>query len=153
MLGHVLTEVYSTQSQPGTPTRDRHHGPPRPSHITTPSPLGGPPITPTTPVSNHRRSHSAQSPPSDGRSYLGSGARDHRRTGSSSADISINIEPPVRGLHTFFASRVSFQVLNGPRCSLGLLRTSRPAHSRTVCYRHRAPVSPCPTSLSSQRRP
>ncbi|OJT12569.1 hypothetical protein TRAPUB_10893 [Trametes pubescens] len=84
----------ASQSQPGTPTRDRHHGPPRPSHITTPSPLGGPPITPTTPVSNHRRSHSAQSPPSDGRSYLGSGARDHRRTGSSSADISINIEPP-----------------------------------------------------------
>lgn len=151
----MLTVVYSAQSQPSTPTRDRfQQGPPRPSHITTPSPLGGPSITPTTPVSNHRRSHSAQSPPSEGRSYPG-GARDHRRTGSSSADISINIEPPVRGFDTFLASRVSVQLLNGTHCSLDLVPTSRPVRARStmVCYRHRAPVSPCPTRLPSLRPP
>ncbi|KAL7282648.1 hypothetical protein ACG7TL_004121 [Trametes sanguinea] len=85
-------------SQPTTP-RDRFSGPPRPAHISVPSPLGGPPMTPVTPTAgqraSHRRSHSAQSPPSDGRSYLGTGSssRDAYRT-ASSADISIHIEPP-----------------------------------------------------------
>ncbi|KAI0355369.1 hypothetical protein OH77DRAFT_1589842 [Trametes cingulata] len=85
----------ASQSQPSTPP-DRFRGPHRPAHISTPSPLGGPPMTPATPVSSHRRSRSMQSPPSDGRSYLGtgSGSRDHHRTASSSAEISINIEPP-----------------------------------------------------------
>ncbi|KAI0638518.1 hypothetical protein C8Q77DRAFT_1091542 [Trametes polyzona] len=82
----------ASQGQPST-SRERFSGPPRPAHISTPSPLGGPPMTP---VSLHRRSQSAQSPPSDGRSYLGPGSslRDPNRPASSSADISINIEPP-----------------------------------------------------------
>ncbi|KAI0371553.1 hypothetical protein BV20DRAFT_965310 [Pilatotrama ljubarskyi] len=85
----------ASQSQPSTPP-DRFRGPHRPAHLSTPSPLGGPPMSPATPVSSHRRSRSMQSPPSDGRSYLGTGSvsRDHHRTASSSAEISIHIEPP-----------------------------------------------------------
>ncbi|KAI0832758.1 hypothetical protein BC628DRAFT_1415011 [Trametes gibbosa] len=84
-----------SQSQP-SPSHDRYSGPPRPAHVTAPSPLGGPPILPATPVSSHRRSRSAQSPPSDGRSFLGTGssARDPHPSAPSSGDISINIEPP-----------------------------------------------------------
>ncbi|KAH9855016.1 hypothetical protein C2E23DRAFT_883548 [Lenzites betulinus] len=83
------------QSQP-SPSHDRFSGPPRPAHVTAPSPLGGPPMLPATPVSSHRRSRSAQSPPSDGRSHLGAGSssRSPHPRASSSADISINIEPP-----------------------------------------------------------
>ncbi|KAI0650409.1 hypothetical protein C8Q79DRAFT_383960 [Trametes meyenii] len=88
----------ASQSRPSTPG-DGFHGPPRPAHVYAPAPLGRTPPSPTTPVagqsSTHRRSRSAQSPPSDGRSYLGTGssARDRHFT-TSSADISIHIEPP-----------------------------------------------------------
>ncbi|OBZ70231.1 hypothetical protein A0H81_09710 [Grifola frondosa] len=46
--------------------------------------------------SAHRRSRSMQSPLSDGRSHLGSDttSRDHRRTSSSSHEITIRIDPP-----------------------------------------------------------
>ncbi|KAI0677221.1 hypothetical protein C8Q78DRAFT_75262 [Trametes maxima] len=88
----------ASQSRPSTPG-DGFHGPPRPAHVYVPTPLGRTPTSPTTPVagqsSTHRRSRSAQSPPSDGRSYLGTGSstRDRHLT-TSSADISIHIEPP-----------------------------------------------------------
>lgn len=83
------------QSQPSS-SRERLYTPHRPSHVTTPSPLGGPsipPPSPATPTPTHRRTRSVQSPPSDGRSYPGAGT--HRRT-ASSTPISIRIEPPVR---------------------------------------------------------
>ncbi|KAI0774599.1 hypothetical protein C8Q74DRAFT_1271245 [Fomes fomentarius] len=87
----------ASQSQPSS-SRERLYTPHRPSHVTTPSPLGGPSIpapSPATPTPTHRRTRSVQSPPSDGRSYAGagSGSGTHRRT-SSSTPISIRIEPP-----------------------------------------------------------
>ncbi|EJF62294.1 hypothetical protein DICSQDRAFT_154683 [Dichomitus squalens LYAD-421 SS1] len=85
----------ASQSHPSS-SRERLYTPDRPAHISTPSPLGDPRNVPTVPVTpsprSHRRSHSAQSPPSEGHSsYLG--AESHRRT-ESSTPISIQIEPP-----------------------------------------------------------
>ncbi|KAI0751118.1 hypothetical protein C8Q80DRAFT_1230311 [Daedaleopsis nitida] len=88
----------ASQSHPSS-SRERLHTPHRPTHVTTPSPLSGPSITgtpsPANPSPSHRRSRSVQSPPSDGRPYLGAGSSSgaHRRT-ASSTPISIRIEPP-----------------------------------------------------------
>ncbi|KAH9899524.1 hypothetical protein C8Q73DRAFT_324970 [Cubamyces lactineus] len=89
----------STASQTQTSVSyDGMHGPPRPAYISTPSPLGGPPMTPTTPVAgqtpSRRRSQSAQSPSIDNRSYLGTGSSRQRATGTSSASIDISVVPP-----------------------------------------------------------
>ncbi|KAI9000700.1 hypothetical protein BD414DRAFT_472481 [Trametes punicea] len=118
----------ASQAQPSTP-RERFQGPPRPAHVSVPSPLGGPSMTPGTPAASHtpshRRSRSAQSPLSDSRSYLGTGSssRDHHQTASSSAEISIQIEPPSGS-----GSNVSPSSLNYGMLSPASSRQRLPQH-------------------------